>query len=278
MSIHPSTTFARATLEYDEEHERALLEAITQAIFETSRVSDCNAVVIRTGEAAQALLTALACVLAMSPSVTRSPAAIRKTIDDLGKRLRRKVARAEQRPGPAGFRSPKFLEYRRRGQRMSSLTPDREMLAQFAGLMFKHARPDGFVSLRAFPDKGSKKDKPIFIDPIRIGDPGFPEHHRRYAPRQAATWHDPAVFCPPVATFQDHKNAKTDNICEGVYLSVECDQRPLEARHDARSPARHGYRRRRERRRMDKPRDRRDRAEGASALAAEKADSHKGGA
>ena len=63
-------TFARATLEYDEAHERALLEAITQAIFETSRVSDCNAAIIRTGEAAQALLTALACVLAMSPSVT----------------------------------------------------------------------------------------------------------------------------------------------------------------------------------------------------------------
>ena len=86
------TTFAKATLEYDAEHERALLEAITEAIFEASRVSDCNAVVIRTGEAAQALLTALACVLAMSPSATRSPAAIRKTVDELGKRLRRRVA------------------------------------------------------------------------------------------------------------------------------------------------------------------------------------------
>ena len=42
MSTHRSTTFARATLEYDAEHERALLEAITQAIFETSRVCDCQ--------------------------------------------------------------------------------------------------------------------------------------------------------------------------------------------------------------------------------------------
>ena len=96
MSIRPSATFARATLEYDAEHERALFEAITEAIFEASRVSDCNAVVIRTGEAAQALLTALACILAMSPSVTRSPEAIRKTLDELGKRLRRKVSAAEQ--------------------------------------------------------------------------------------------------------------------------------------------------------------------------------------
>jgi len=96
MSIRHSATFARATLEYDAEHERALLEAITEAIFEASRVSDCNAVVIRTGEATQALLTALACILAMSPSATGSPAAIRKTVDELGKRLRRRFASAEQ--------------------------------------------------------------------------------------------------------------------------------------------------------------------------------------
>ena len=42
MSVRPSATFARATLEYDEEHERALLDAITQAIFTKSKVSDCQ--------------------------------------------------------------------------------------------------------------------------------------------------------------------------------------------------------------------------------------------
>ena len=89
-------SYARAALEYDEEHERALLQAITQAIFETSIVSDCNVCAIRTGEAAEALLTVLASVLAMSPSASRSPTAIRKTIDELGKRLRRKVSAAEQ--------------------------------------------------------------------------------------------------------------------------------------------------------------------------------------
>ena len=103
MIGHDRTTYAKAVLEYDEEHERALLDAITQAIFETSRVSDANAIVIRTGEAAQALLTALACVLAMSPSATRSPTAIRKTVDDLGKRLRRRVASAEQSPDLKDF-------------------------------------------------------------------------------------------------------------------------------------------------------------------------------
>jgi hypothetical protein len=109
---------------------------------------------------------------------------------------------------------------------MSCLAPDREMLAQFAASMFKHARPDGFVSLRAFPDKSKeKKEKAIFVEAIRIGDGRFLEITTERA-RQAAAWHVPAVFCPPVATFQDPKDAKTDNLFEGVGLSVECDQSP----------------------------------------------------
>ena len=88
-------TYDRATSAYDKDHERALMEAITRAIFESSTVSDTNATVIRTGEAAEALLTVLAGILAMSPAATRSPTAIRRTIDDLGKRLRRQIAAAE---------------------------------------------------------------------------------------------------------------------------------------------------------------------------------------
>jgi hypothetical protein len=87
MTSHQKT-FARATLEYDPDHEKALLEAITTALVTESRVSDCNAVVFRTGEAAQALTTVLAGVLVMSPSATHSPTAIRRTIDSFGKSLR----------------------------------------------------------------------------------------------------------------------------------------------------------------------------------------------
>ena len=89
------TTFAQATLEYDTEHERALLEAITGQFSKRPRYPTANAIMIRTGEAAEALLTVLAGILAMSPAATRSPTAIRKTIDDLGKRLRRQIAAAE---------------------------------------------------------------------------------------------------------------------------------------------------------------------------------------
>ena len=51
------TTFAHVTPEYDKAHERAPLEAITKAIFETLRLSDCNAVVVRTAVALGAVLT-----------------------------------------------------------------------------------------------------------------------------------------------------------------------------------------------------------------------------
>jgi hypothetical protein len=87
------TTYDRATSAYDKNHERALLEAIPRAIFESSTVSDANAIVIRTGEAAEALVTVLAGILAMSPSVTRSPTALRRTIDNLHKRLAARLPR-----------------------------------------------------------------------------------------------------------------------------------------------------------------------------------------
>ena len=45
-------TFARVKA-----HKRAPLEAITEAIFETSRLSDCNAVVVRIAGALLAVLT-----------------------------------------------------------------------------------------------------------------------------------------------------------------------------------------------------------------------------
>jgi hypothetical protein len=50
-------TFARVTLEYEKAHGRAPLEAMTKAICETSRSSDCNAVVVRTADALLAVLT-----------------------------------------------------------------------------------------------------------------------------------------------------------------------------------------------------------------------------
>ena len=54
---------------------------------------------LRTGETAAALVTSLAAVLAMSPAVTRTPQAVRKTADDLAKKLRRQISSAEKCEG-----------------------------------------------------------------------------------------------------------------------------------------------------------------------------------
>jgi hypothetical protein len=97
------TTFDRAAAGYDADHERALMAAILRAIADASKVTDTDAVVLRTGEAASALLTCLAGVLAMSPSMTRSPSALRRMLDELGKRLRSRLAEAERNPEMQDF-------------------------------------------------------------------------------------------------------------------------------------------------------------------------------
>jgi len=81
------TDYARATAGYDEAFERALVDVITTAIAEASRVTDAPIMVLRTGEIASALLTCLASTLALSPAATRSPTATRKLMDELRRRL-----------------------------------------------------------------------------------------------------------------------------------------------------------------------------------------------
>jgi hypothetical protein len=71
-------TFAMTTYEYDAQHERELIDAIVHAIVETSKIDDT--IVLRTGEMASALTTALACTLAISPAVTRSPTTLRRRL------------------------------------------------------------------------------------------------------------------------------------------------------------------------------------------------------
>jgi hypothetical protein len=92
------TTLAQALAGRDDDHERELVAAIITAIADVARVTDANAIAIRTGETASALTSVLATVLAMSPQAARSPTAIRATVDALGKRLRRRLAAAERDP------------------------------------------------------------------------------------------------------------------------------------------------------------------------------------
>ena len=109
------------------------------------------------------------------------------------------------------------------------LIPYRDALVQFAEVMFRNARKDGFVSFRMFTDSGGTNKKALRIEAVRLNDPEFADLMSIMA-EQAANWHQPAVFAPPVATFKNHLNAKADNIYEGVALSVECDEAPEAAR------------------------------------------------
>jgi hypothetical protein len=103
MSDRPRTTYARAAAGYDLQFEQKLTEQITAAIVAASLVTDANVIILRTRETASALVTALATFLAMSPAATRSPTAMRKITDELGKRLRRRVALAAADPGLQEF-------------------------------------------------------------------------------------------------------------------------------------------------------------------------------
>jgi hypothetical protein len=102
--------------------------------------------------------------------------------------------------------------------------PDVAQLERFVDVLFKRADRKGFVSLRAFPHKEGKAP-PIFIEPITLDNPQFLPVVATRA-RQAATWHEKAVFSPPVATFKTAKSAADDNVLEGVTLAVECDEAP----------------------------------------------------
>jgi hypothetical protein len=90
-------TYTRAKAGYDDAHELELAHTIMGAIAKASVVSDCSAMVLRTGEMANALLRVLAVTLALSPAV-RSPTALRTTVDELAKRLRRLAHEASEDP------------------------------------------------------------------------------------------------------------------------------------------------------------------------------------
>ncbi len=108
------------------------------------------------------------------------------------------------------------------------LEPDRHQLDAFAGALFRHASAGTFVSLRGFFEDDSSK--PFRITPTRLSD------DRKFLidaieddARRAANHPRPVVFCPPVATFSNQQHARESDLAEGLALSVECDQRPLEA-------------------------------------------------
>jgi hypothetical protein len=91
----------RALAGYDQAHERALADAIITAIVAQSMVD--GTVVVRIGEIAAALVNILAMALALSPTATRTPAAIREVGEQVRKKIMCQVRQAERDPAVNDF-------------------------------------------------------------------------------------------------------------------------------------------------------------------------------
>jgi hypothetical protein len=103
---------------------------------------------------------------------------------------------------------------------------DHDQIEQFVTALFTYAE-SGYVQLRCFSQNA---DKPAFYPwrAIPAGDLNRVIDGALLVATRAANNGEAVVFCPPVATFTDPKQATKLHIAEGVALSVDCDDVPEE--------------------------------------------------
>jgi RecA-family ATPase len=108
-------------------------------------------------------------------------------------------------------------------------TADPAAIAIFADSLFRYAEEGSFAALRGFYDL---KDAPPYkIQFVPIGT--SLDHLISEATTLAtncARAPEPVVFCPPIATFSNSKQAREIDLQNGLALSVECDETPSAAR------------------------------------------------
>jgi hypothetical protein len=121
------------------------------------------------------------------------------------------------------------------------LEPDRGQIWKFVGAIFRNAKMQGFVSLRAFYQEDNKVFRFTSINLGKIGTLAADETldaatlHRiadnaiEEAGR-AAQEPRPVNFCPPLAVFSNRKQARQEDISQGLVISIEADSRPKAAR------------------------------------------------
>jgi hypothetical protein len=107
------------------------------------------------------------------------------------------------------------------------LEPDRRQIERFFDALFRHSGNEGFISFRSF----YHNNKPLLIEavPVKSGFKYLCDVAEDHA-RRAANAINPAVFCPPIALFANKDHAGETDLLAGPALSVECDERPDEAR------------------------------------------------
>jgi hypothetical protein len=114
-----------------------------------------------------------------------------------------------------------------------TLEPDGDQLEIFLDAVLRHRGDEGYLSLRAF----FHSNKPLHSNlwTVRLGPRTGSRHVLDIAvdlARRAANTPEPAVFCPPLAVFNnsDGFKAREEDLLKGLAISVECDQHPEEAR------------------------------------------------
>lgn len=96
-------------------------------------------------------------------------------------------------------------------------------IADFYAALFVYADEGTFVSLRAF-DQNDRGQPPVLIEAVKVnGDSSILIGRAVAAAGRAANASRPAVFAPPVATFNNAKTARGEDVANGVALSVEID-------------------------------------------------------
>jgi hypothetical protein len=93
MTVSPRTTYARATASYDEDFRRRFIEEIITAIAKASLVTDANGMA-RTGEMIEVLTSCLIATASLTPHFG-APSHLREFAEELAKRVRREVAKAQ---------------------------------------------------------------------------------------------------------------------------------------------------------------------------------------
>jgi hypothetical protein len=110
---------------------------------------------------------------------------------------------------------------------------DRDHIKVFVGLLFRYATGGHWVSLRAFFEDGAGRP-PFKIASVKLNgslDAFEALVDRAYRVAEyAACAPDKVVFCPPIATFTNPRQARAEDLAEGLTLSVECDAHAQTAR------------------------------------------------
>jgi hypothetical protein len=114
-----------------------------------------------------------------------------------------------------------------------TLEPDVDQIEIFVNALFRYAptqAPLGYVSVRSFLEDGSTSPFRIMPAQITNGNLKFVLEVAEDEARRAANDLKPVVFCPPIAVFNNPRQAREEDIVLGLALTTECDSHAQEAR------------------------------------------------